>query len=166
MSEGPAILVSMKIRVIGGNKWQRALAYKATRFAFSEELWISERKKANSVLYIRIQKLPASEPSYGLAYHNACSSYHAKSYTIQINTAVARTKIAFLETLMHELVHIWQMANRNLLRYSLNAKKDKFIAVWRGIEYDPYKGYSKHPWERQAFRMEKPLTEAYLAQLR
>jgi hypothetical protein len=153
----------MRIRVIGGTKWQRALAYSAARYTFSEELWISDRKKANSVVYIRIQKFPATDNSYGMAYHNSLTSYHAKSFTIQINSAAVKTKADFLETLMHELVHVWQMANRNLLRYSVSECGEEFVAVWRGVEYNPYKGYSKQPWERQAFRLEKKLAKSYLA---
>lgn len=153
----------MRIRVIGGTKWQRALAYSAVRYTFSEELWISEYKKNNSVLYIRIQKFDADDSSYGIAYYNANSSYRAKSYTIQINSRVVRNKKDFLETLMHELVHVWQMANRSLLRYSAIKRDGSFSAFWRGIEYNPDKGYRNQPWESQAFRMEKKLVAAYLA---
>lgn len=62
---------------------------------------------------------------------------------------------------MHELVHIWQMANRNLFRYSFNPTRDSYVAFWKGKEYDPDKGYSKQPWERQAYRMETKLAASY-----
>lgn len=153
----------MKIRVIGGTKWQRALAYGAARYTLSERLWISDYKKANSVLYIRIQKFDLGDPSYGIAYFNADSSYRAKSYTIQINSRVVRNKADFLETLMHELVHVWQMVNRGMLRYSSTKKDGSFSAFWRGVEHDPEKGYRSQPWESQAFRLEKKLVASYLA---
>lgn len=151
----------MKILVYGGNKRQRALAYSATRFAFANELKLSVYKDASTTLYIRLAKLPTTENHYGLAYHISDSSWRSKNYTIQINTAVAKTSELFLETLMHELVHIWQMANRNLFRYSFNPTRDSYVAFWKGKEYDPDKGYSKQPWERQAYRMETKLAASY-----
>lgn len=150
----------MRIRIYGGNKSQRKLARDSARFVLAHALPISARKLSTSTLYIRFVLEP-SEDYYGCAYTPAENSYVAKSYTIKINLAEVKSKQDLLETLMHELVHISQMANRTLLRYTFDSSENKYYAFWRGIKHDPYKGYSKQPWERQAFYWEKRLAKQF-----
>lgn len=150
----------MRIRTYGGNKSQQKLARDSAAFVLRKALPLSERKLKNTTVYIRFVNEP-NEDYYGCAYAPAENSYVAKSYTVKINLAETKTREELLETLMHELVHVAQMANRTLLRYSYDRAEEKYYAFWRGIKHDPDKGYSRQPWERQAFYWEKKLAREF-----
>ena len=152
----------MRIRTYGGTTSQRSIARDAAKFVLSDALPVSSRKLANTTVYIRFVD-EAEADYYGCAYAPAENSYVAKSYTVKINLAEAKTEKEFLETLMHELVHVSQMANRTVLRYTYDRSEEKYYAFWRGTKHDPDKGYSKQPWERQAFYWEKRLVKMFEA---
>jgi hypothetical protein len=92
----------------------------------------------------------------GTAIFNGSSSSRSKNFSIMIDDKLEGDEL--LETILHEMVHIWQMASKSV-RYV--AKSNKYVAFWKGNKFDPEKGYSSQPWERQAYYYEKILVERY-----
>lgn len=150
----------MKIRIYGGNKSQQKLARACSAYVLQEAFPLTQRKLNNSTLYVRFVN-DVEEDYCGCAYTPADNSYVATSYTIKINLAHLKDKEELVSTLMHELVHVYQMASRNVLRYTLDRKENRYLAFWKGKMYDPDKGYSKQPWERQAYYWESKLAKSF-----
>lgn len=149
----------MKLVVTGGTAEKRALARQAARWALENELIIKKDIRIN----LRFKDTKGEW--YGEAYHVAPSSYRSKSFTAVIANEIdiAKEKELFLETVMHELVHVWQMAN-NTARYALNSSGSHYKIYWKGEEMTNL-SYSRQPWERQAFRKEKVLARKFIASL-
>jgi|TARA_B110000196_G_scaffold30499_1_gene23153 hypothetical protein len=67
---------------------------------------------------------------------------------------------AFIETICHEMVHVWQTAS-GVAQDRVYPKKLGYRKLWKGKDYTDT-AYSKQPWERQAFRMQGQLLKKYL----
>lgn len=148
----------MELVVTGGTAEKRALARKAARWVLANELIIKKDVRIN------IRFKDTNLDWYGEAYHVAPSSYRSKSFTAVIANEIdlATEKELLVETIMHELVHVWQMAT-NTTRYSLNSSQTNYKIFWKGEDMTKV-AYSRQPWERQAFRKEKVLTRKFLAE--
>ena len=85
-------------------------------------------------------------------YYGFCSKIGAKSYEIFIHRDLSKEKM--IETLMHEMVHVKQMAQNKL-------KMNKFGSFWGSVNYDNY-DYEYLPWEIEAYELETLLTEQFL----
>jgi|TARA_B100001094_G_scaffold320624_1_gene367111 hypothetical protein len=67
-----------------------------------------------------------------------------------------------IETIIHEMVHVWQGATGRM--------KDKFKGGYKQLwkckdgKYRNYKNteYAKQPWEVEAYRMQGPLTKLFM----
>ncbi len=149
----------MKLVVTGGTAEKRALARKAALWALENEL------KINRDIRINLRFKDTKLEWYGEAYHVAPSSYRSKSFTVVVANEidVVEEKELFLETVMHEIVHVWQMAN-NTARYALDSNGVHYKSYWKGKD-ESKTPYSRQPWERQAFRKEKTLTRKFIASL-
>ena len=67
---------------------------------------------------------------------------------------------AFIETICHEMVHVWQMAT-GVMVDRVYPKKLGYRKLWKGKDYSDA-SYSKQPWERQASRMQGQLLKKFL----
>jgi hypothetical protein len=145
-----------KVIAFGGTTEKRRLARNATRWAIENELYIRENVRIN----IRFQDTKGE--FFGQAIYNAPSSFRSKSFTITVsdNIDIVEELDIFLETVLHELVHVWQMAGRST-RYTLNNNKTAYKTFWHGEDMSNVP-YSQQPWERQAYRMEKTLASKFL----
>ena len=84
-----------------------------------------------------------------------------KDCMIQIDSRLSRDagRDKFIETVCHEMVHVWQMAtNRTKETY-----RDGHKQLWK-CKDGKYRNYSKtayerQPWETEAYAMEGPLAE-------
>ena len=63
-------------------------------------------------------------------------------------------------TVVHELVHVRQMARSEL--YEIFLGKPKQMQVWRGKRITKTPAYSKQPWEREAFRLQEGYAREYV----
>ena len=87
-----------------------------------------------------------------------------KDMIIQIDHRLSRIegRDKLIETVAHEMVHVWQMATGRL--------KDKFRGGYKQLwkckdgKYRNYKNtaYEKQPWETEAYRMQGPLTKLFM----
>ena len=86
-----------------------------------------------------------------------------KDCMIQIDSRLSRDagRDKFIETVCHEMVHVWQMAtNRTKETY-----RDGHKQLWK-CKDGKYRNYSKtayerQPWETEAYAMEGPLAELF-----
>ena len=86
-----------------------------------------------------------------------------KDCMIQIDSRLSRDagRDKFIETVCHEMVHVWQMATGRL--------KDKFRGGYKQLwkckdgKYRNYNktSYDRQPWETQAYDLEGKLAELY-----
>ena len=82
---------------------------------------------------------------------------------IQIDSRLSRDagRDKFIETVCHEMVHVWQMAtNRTKETYHDGHKQ-----LWK-CKDGKYRNYGKtayerQPWETEAYAMEGPLAELF-----
>jgi hypothetical protein len=141
----------------GGTAEKRQLAREAIRWVMNNELYIRDSIRLN------VSFKDLNEEYCGSAIFNGTNSFHSKSYSIVIGDHIDHNadKELFIETILHEMVHVWQMSNR-IARYTLNNSKSAYKIFWNG-EDKTHLPYSQQPWERQAYRMEKTLTAKFLA---
>ena len=86
-----------------------------------------------------------------------------KDIIIQIDHRLSRIegRDQLIETVAHEMVHVWQMATGRL--------KDKFRGGYKQLwkckdgKYRNYRNtaYDRQPWETQAYDLERKLAELY-----
>jgi len=69
-------------------------------------------------------------------------------------------RYAFIQTVCHEMVHVWQNAT-GVMVDRVYPKKLGYRKLWKGKDYSTT-SYSKQPWERQAYRMQDGLAEKFL----
>jgi len=73
---------------------------------------------------------------------------------------IAAGREAFIETICHEMVHVWQTAT-GVMVDRVYPRKLGYRKLWKGKDYSDV-SYSKQPWERQAFRMQGVLLRKFL----
>ncbi len=71
----------------------------------------------------------------------------------------------FIETICHEMVHVWQQA-KNLMIDRIRPKKLGYRRLWKNQRTGKYQDhsktvYSKQPWEIQAYRMQGKLVKGF-----
>lgn len=132
-----------------GSQEQRSLVRNAAEWYIKENLPYADFRLTISFS----EKL---EDCVGTAIFNGSSSSRSKNFSVMLNSALEGEEL--LETILHEMVHIWQMITKTV-RYV--ADSNKYVAFWKGNKFDPEKGYSSQPWERQAYYYEKILVSQY-----
>ena len=91
-----------------------------------------------------------------------------RDFIIEIDHRLSRfkTKEAFIECVIHEMIHVWQGATGRI--------KDTFRGPYKKLwkckdgKYRNYlkTAYMKQPWEVQAYKMQGPLTAAFMEEIR
>jgi hypothetical protein len=71
--------------------------------------------------------------------------------TFQLDIKKGLTLFQLITTVCHEMTHVKQYATGELKEVDYGAK-------WKGRRFSDEMAYSKLPWEKQAFKMEKELT--------
>jgi len=93
----------------------------------------------------------AREGVYGWCSITDCN-HRPREFEIELHNQMDSD--SYLQTLFHELYHVYQHVMGNL--------KDKHgKRLWRGIDHTET-DYSDQPWEREAHLMEKQLYNEYL----
>lgn len=147
---------SVTIRTYNGTILQRQTARHVARWFIRTRLSRSSRN-----IHLNINFSDHMEHDvYGLArWNQGRSSYRSNSYSIIINSNV-RANRHLIETVIHELVHVEQMAT-NALRY-FQRDTETYQTFWKGKLTANELPYDRHPWETEAYRLEKTLTRLYL----
>ena len=108
--------------------------------------------------------LPGLRP---FVLETALATHLDRDFIIEIDHRLSRvkTKEEFIECVMHEMVHVWQGATGRI--------KDTFRGPYKKLwkckdgKYRNYlkTAYMKQPWEVQAYKMQGPLTDAFIDEI-
>lgn len=142
------------VEATGGIKKDRELAEEVIWFCVET---LMPRHK-NLIVELEMTKC-ADEGAMGYAY----MVEDDRDFVIEIDHKLSRTEGVdkFIETVCHEMVHVWQMATKRMTEIVKNGYKQ----CWK-CKDGKYRNYSKapyhkHPWETQAYAMESPLAEMF-----
>ena len=127
------------ITVEGGKKEQRQIVEDVVSYMIQRQM---PRMKTLDI-HVILKKI---DDAYGY-----CMSESNREFEIEVDKRLGKNQ--FISTVIHEMVHVWQYATKQLTQKGCKE-------FWRGKDYtDEY--YSKQPWERQAYRMEKSILKEY-----
>jgi hypothetical protein len=142
-------MVQLSIRTSGLDKIQRKLAREAVTFVCKK--FLSRMK----YLEFRIKGLDLDqEHIFGDCMWDD-DNFRPREFTIRVDNTIDFQR--FLETIMHEMVHVKQYAKGELgwLSKSNTTK-------WKGRSVSRRMSYFDHPWEIEAHGREYGLTEEFL----
>jgi hypothetical protein len=147
-----------EIRTTGGTPLQAALARDASRWFLDNHMPVAT---ARTTIYVRFAEAGThehlGEDSLGSTLWNARSSWNCRSYTIRIDSGIRNLEL-LAETVLHEMVHVRQMASRTL-RYTL--RNSEYDVFWKGQSYAGIP-YNSQPWEKQAHSLDERLARHYI----
>ena len=127
------------ITVEGGKKEQRQMVEDVVSYMIQRQM---PRMKTLDI-HVILKKI---DDAYGY-----CKSESNREFEIEVDKRLGKNQ--FISTVIHEMVHVWQYATKQLTQKGCKE-------FWRGKDYtDAY--YSNQPWERQALRMEKSILKEY-----
>ena len=127
------------ITVEGGKKEQRQIVEDVVSYMIQRQM---PRMKTLDI-HVILKKI---DDAYGY-----CMSESNREFEIEVDKRLRKNQ--FISTVIHEMVHVWQYATKQLTQKGCKE-------FWRGNDYtDAY--YSNQPWERQALRMEKSILKEY-----
>ena len=127
------------ITVEGGKKEQRQIVEDVVSYMIQRQM---PRMKTLDI-HVILKKI---DDAYGY-----CMSESNREFEIEVDKRLGKNQ--FISTVIHEMVHVWQYATKQLTQKGCKE-------FWRGKDYtDAY--YSNQPWERQALRMEKQLLKEF-----
>jgi len=139
-----------RITVRGHNRAYRNLVRNAARWMVCDLM----NHRLSDTLTIRIKlvkDLLKSECIYGDCEWTD-DNRRPKEFTVRLYAGLSRKRT--LKTLAHELIHVKQFARRELYDHIMNAD----LVTWKGQRVDSQQvSYEDHPWEKEAYEMEKPL---------
>ena len=123
----------------GGKKEQRQIVEDVVSYMIQRQM---PRMKTLDI-HVILKKI---DDAYGY-----CMSESNREFEIEVDKRLGKNQ--FISTVIHEMVHVWQYATKQLTQKGCKE-------FWRGKDYtDAY--YSNQPWERQALRMEKSILKEY-----
>ena len=127
------------ITVEGGKKEQRQIVEDVVSYMIQRQM---PRMKTLDI-HVILKKI---DDAYGY-----CMSESNREFEIEVDKRLGKNQ--FISTVIHEMVHVWLYATKQLTQKGCKE-------FWRGKDYtDAY--YSNQPWERQALRMEKSILKEY-----
>ena len=132
------------INVIGSTKKKRALAESAVTFCISELMPCMRTLEIELNLTVLDNKDNAGECYEG---------ENNRDFYIDIDKNLDGEYL--VETVCHEMVHVWQGATRKM------EDLDGFRKMYMGKFYDDTTAYDDEPWEIEAYGMQGELLENF-----
>ena len=133
------------INVMGSTKKKRALAESAVIFCISE---LMPRMRTLEI-EVNLKNIPEEEGAAGWCYEG--ESY--RDFYFDVDIKLDGEEI--VETICHEMVHVWQGATRKM------KDLDGFRKMYMGKVYDDTIAYEDEPWEIEAYAMQGDLLEKF-----
>ena len=133
------------INVMGSTKKKRALAESAVIFCISE---LMPRMRTLEI-EVNLKNIPEEEGAAGWCYEGESN----RDFYIDVDKKLDGEEI--VETICHEMVHVWQGATRKL------KDLDGFRKMYMCKVYDDTIGYEDDPWEIEAYAMQGDLLEKF-----
>ena len=128
----------INIYIKGGTKTQQRVTDEAAR-VFIKQL-LPRKRTLNIDITIRNT---LKENAAGYCTHEDRDQFHIELHN-------RGTLFDYLSFLAHELVHVKQYSNRELVKY-----------CWMGVDYFDV-AYSKLPWEKEAWSAQYPMSKKYI----
>ena len=136
------------ITVEGGRKEQRQIVEDVVSYMIQRQM----PRMRTLDIHVTLKKI-ADANGY-------CMSESKREFEIEIDKRLKKNE--FISTVIHEMVHVWQGATGRI--------KDKFRGGYKKLwkckdgKYRNYlnTAYEKQPWEVQAYKMQGPLTKAFM----
>jgi hypothetical protein len=132
------------INVIGATKKKRALAESAVTFCISE---LMPRMRTLEI-ELNLKNLK-NEGVAGWCYEGDGN----RDFYIDVDKNLDDEEL--VETVCHEMVHVWQGATRKM------KDLDGFRKMYMGKVYDDTTAYDDEPWEIEAYAMQGGLLEKF-----
>jgi hypothetical protein len=132
------------INVIGATKKKRALAESAVTFCISE---LMPRMRTLEI-ELNLKNLK-NEGVAGWCYEGDGN----RDFYIDVDKNLDDEEL--VETVCHEMVHVWQGATRKM------KDLDGFRKMYMGKVYDDTTAYDDEPWEIEAYAMQGDLLEKF-----
>ena len=129
------------VNVIGSTKKKRALAENAVTFCISE---LMPRMRT-----LEIELNLKNEGVVGWCYEGDGN----RDFYIDVEKTLDDEEL--VETVCHEMVHVWQSATRKMKDMTHGRK------MYMGKVYDDTTAYSDEPWEIEAYAMQGGLLEKF-----
>jgi len=89
-------------------------------------------------------------------WYGFAGEHKTKPNTYEVVILMNHNKYDLLSTVAHEMIHVKQMANKELEIDEETKRK-----YWKGIDHTDTK-YSKQPWEKEAFDNETKLAKKFM----
>lgn len=130
----------------------RKVVREAINFFMSDQL--PGRKGESTHLEVRFISLPKSVHGVCSVHDEETNSYAPRMFSIDVSGKLSLKKT--VETIAHEMVHLRQFRNKEL-RYRQN------YTSFNGKAYSHDLPYEKEPWEKEAYKLESVLSDAFWA---
>lgn len=151
----------MKINILqkGGNK-NHELLERAIKFYGSQLM--STRMLNTLSLRVEIRATKLEKKTMGTCSTKAQGSISNKDFKIMLQRDMSLKDQ--LETIAHEMVHVWQKAT-NKLQFRVWKSDGQMHTRWNGNDagVSGEIPYLDRPWEKEAFFLEKPLFKLFRA---
>jgi len=135
-----------ELYVKGSTKNKRKLAELAVTFAKS----ILFPRHRNVVVEVElIPDLNGKEGIWG-----DCIDDDDRWYIVRVDSKLSAKD--FVETILHEMVHVKQYVRKELVQHSIKHQ------LWKGGQIPSETKYEERPWEIEAFSLEKDLSESFI----
>ena len=135
----------MIVRVTGGTKYQREVASKVVYWT-AKKLGIHRMR----TLYIQtvLSKIKNADG------YCSMEDDEKRTFTIEVDKTLKLRQL--IMTLIHEMVHVKQIARNEMVDYPTNGRYR-----WKSKTVPQYTPYEKMPWEREASRLQEKLTDEF-----
>ena len=133
------------INVIGSTKKKRDIVESAVIFCISE---LMPRMRTLEI-EVNLKNIPEEEGAAGWCYEGESN----RDFYIDVDKKLDGEEI--VETICHEMVHVWQGATRKM------KDLDGFRKMYMGKVYDDTIAYEDEPWEIEAYAMQGDLLEKF-----
>jgi hypothetical protein len=138
-----------EIKIKGGNARQKRLAYNAIQLVINK--FMPRHRTLDITLYI---KDFSKTDIFGECSYEDCN---IKPRTFEIFADKSISDKMFIQTILHEMVHVKQYVLGELCeRY-----QNKYKLLWKNRDYTEA-DYDDQPWEKEAHRLELPLYKKYI----
>ena len=145
----------ISVDVTGGLKKDRVLAEDIVWWMIDYML----PRHRNLEIDVRFTKT-FEEGAHGFCYRGDDDRH----FIVEIDHRLSRTisKEEFIETIVHEMVHVWQGATRKVIDRFRGGYKQMWMC--KDGKYRNYLNtkYENQPWEVEAYKLQGPLTKLYM----
>ena len=135
---------------IDGARWTQFVVLQAAGLYFSKKLKGFQRKRVR-VHVVLERGLKTREKCRGMAHQNS-----KRGYIIKLEPTLK--SLAMLRCFAHEMIHVNQWLTGKMV--DMNGWRSQ--VRWGSKVYNMPMRYSKHPWEKEAYRQDWRLAQSFI----